>query len=234
VVSPFSTTGFDQELVRPGLARVSARALRPDRRPLILTTVRCGSGLHLGSSWEPVGPVLPDLSGVEQCDRHGHPLCLGARVGPVPRRGRRVFVTARSVLGRGQRRLPLRSSRLRPTHRVWTWMAKAPAGRCLEQSRGPRHRGQLHRPPSMPYFFSASPVAGDSDFALAGSSRWPPRRNGAYLHCRHNWFISASMTHADLDRASSMRPPASVRRPCTHSKTCLFRTAVQSQEGSAY
>jgi len=26
-------------------------------------------------------------------------------------------------------------------------------------------------------------------------------RNGVYLHPRHNWFISAAMTQADLGRA---------------------------------
>ena len=41
--------------------------------------------------------------------------------------------------------------------------------------------------------------AGDRDFALANTFAAEAARRGAFLHPRHNWFVSAATTPADLD-----------------------------------
>jgi glutamate-1-semialdehyde 2,1-aminomutase len=52
-------------------------------------------------------------------------------------------------------------------------------------------------PPAMPYLS----FAGDRNHEQATAFAAAAMRNGAYLHPRHNWFISAAMTQADLGRA---------------------------------
>ena len=49
-------------------------------------------------------------------------------------------------------------------------------------------------PPVMPYLT----FAGDQDHQLAGVFAAQALRGGAYLHPRHNWFVSAAMTGDDL------------------------------------
>src|SRR5260370_1353556 len=49
-------------------------------------------------------------------------------------------------------------------------------------------------PPVMPYLT----FAGDRDHELAGVFAAQALRGGAYLHPRHNWFVSAAMTGDDL------------------------------------
>ena len=46
----------------------------------------------------------------------------------------------------------------------------------------------------MPYLT----FAGDQDHELAGVFAAQALRGGAYLHPRHNWFVSAAMTGDDL------------------------------------
>jgi len=49
----------------------------------------------------------------------------------------------------------------------------------------------------MPYLT----FAGDRDHALGSVFAAAAIRAGLYLHPRHNWFISAAMTDADLAKA---------------------------------
>jgi glutamate-1-semialdehyde 2,1-aminomutase len=54
-------------------------------------------------------------------------------------------------------------------------------------------------PAAMPYLT----FAGDRNHELASVFAAAAARAGAYVHPRHNWFVSAAMTEADLDRALS-------------------------------
>jgi glutamate-1-semialdehyde 2,1-aminomutase len=54
-------------------------------------------------------------------------------------------------------------------------------------------------PAAMPYLT----FAGDRGHQLASTFAAAAIRAGAYLHPRHNWFISAAMTDADLAKALS-------------------------------
>ena len=49
----------------------------------------------------------------------------------------------------------------------------------------------------MPYLT----FAGDQGHRLASEFAAASMRGGVYLHPRHNWFISAAMTDADVTRA---------------------------------
>jgi glutamate-1-semialdehyde 2,1-aminomutase len=50
-------------------------------------------------------------------------------------------------------------------------------------------------PPQMPFLT----FAGDAGFALANTFAGEAAQRGAFLHPRHNWFVSAATTQADLD-----------------------------------
>jgi len=50
-------------------------------------------------------------------------------------------------------------------------------------------------PPQMPWLR----FVGDRDYTLANTFAGEAARRGAFLHPRHNWFVSAATTQADLD-----------------------------------
>jgi glutamate-1-semialdehyde 2,1-aminomutase len=54
-------------------------------------------------------------------------------------------------------------------------------------------------PSQMPFLS----FVGDVDWSIASQFAAAALRHGLYLHPRHNWFISAALTDADLDRALS-------------------------------
>ncbi|MGE5137579.1 MAG: glutamate-1-semialdehyde 2,1-aminomutase, partial [Gemmatimonadota bacterium] len=64
-------------------------------------------------------------------------------------------------------------------------------------------------PPAMPFLS----FGGDRDFRLANVFTGEAIRRGAFLHPRHNWFVSAAMTGADLEHvlAATDRAFAAVR-----------------------
>ena len=59
-------------------------------------------------------------------------------------------------------------------------------------------------PPAMPYLT----FAGDRDYELARVFAATAISAGVYLHPRHNWFISAAMTQADLKKALAVTDEA--------------------------
>ena len=56
----------------------------------------------------------------------------------------------------------------------------------------------------MPYLT----FAGDQGHRLASEFAAAAVRGGVYLHPRHNWFISAAMTDADVSRALTVTDQA--------------------------
>lgn len=200
LVSPFKhDAGFDQELVDPEFAR-GLRQLCDERgAALILDDVRCGFRLHLGSSWEPIG-VNPDLSAWSKAIANGHPLAAVLGSGAYADAAASIFVTgsfwfAASAMAASLATIgALRSEGAiaamdRMGVALRDGITRQAAARGLEIS----YTG----PPAMPYLT----FAGDRHHELGGIFAGAAIRAGTYLHPRHNWFISAAMTQADLDQA---------------------------------
>ncbi|HXB50039.1 MAG TPA: aminotransferase class III-fold pyridoxal phosphate-dependent enzyme [Streptosporangiaceae bacterium] len=202
VVSPFKhDAGFDQELVDPAFARGLRELCTQTGAALILDDVRCGFRLHLGSSWEPVG-VLPDLSAWSKAIANGHPLAAVLGSGAYADAAASIFVTgsfwfsatamAAAIATIGA----LREERaIEAMDRVGTALR---AG-ILEQAAARGIEISYTGPAAMPYLT----FAGDRGHQLASTFAAAAIRAGAYLHPRHNWFISAAMTDADLAKALS-------------------------------
>jgi glutamate-1-semialdehyde 2,1-aminomutase len=197
LVSPFRhDAGYDQELADPGFARGLRELCTATGAALILDDVRCGFRLHLGSSWEPIG-VAPDLSAWSKAIANGHP--LAAVLGSDAFRGgaERVFVTGSFWFSAVPMAAAIATvAALRAEDSV---AAMAQAGAVLKdgilaqaQARGidVNYTG----PPQMPYLT----FPGDRGHALVSEFAAEALRRGAFIHPRHNWFVSAAMTGDDI------------------------------------
>jgi len=200
VVSPFKhDAGFDQELVDPAFARGLRELCSQTGAALILDDVRCGFRLHLGSSWEPIG-VLPDLSAWSKAIANGHPLAAVLGSGAYADAAASIFVTgsfwfsgtamAAAIATIGALR---DEGAIEAMDRVGTALRTG----ILEQAMARGIEINYTGPPAMPYLT----FAGDRGHQLASTFAAAAIRAGVYLHPRHNWFISAAMTDADLAKA---------------------------------
>ena len=200
VVSPFRhDAGFDQELVDPDFARGLRELCTEAGAALILDDVRCGFRMHLGSSWEPIG-VLPDLSAWSKAIANGHALAAVLGSGAWADAAASIFVTgsfwfsatamAASIATIGALREEGAIEAMdRAGTALRTGILRQAADRGIEIS----YTG----PPVMPYLS----FPGDRDHELGSVFAAAAVRAGAYVHPRHNWFVSAAMTEADLAAA---------------------------------
>ena len=197
VVSPFKhNAGYDQELVDPEFARGLRALCDATGAALILDDVRCGFRLHLGSSWEPVG-VDPDLSAYSKAIANGHPLAAVLGNDAFRDGARQVFVTGSfwfsavpmaaaiaTIAALGEERA------VEAMERKGTELREE----ILAQARSWDLPVNYTGPAAMPYLT----FAGDEGHQLADVFAAQALRGGAYLHPRHNWFVSAAMTGDDL------------------------------------
>ncbi len=198
LVSPFKhDAGYDQELVDPAFARGLREICDAAGAALILDDVRCGFRLHLGSSWEPVG-VDPDLSAWSKAIANGHPLAAVLGNERFRDGAASVFVTGSFWFAA----VPMAAAVATITalreegaidamHRAGTVLRDGITSQAAAWGIEVNYTG----PVQMPYLT----FAGDADHALASLFAAEAVRRGAYLHPRHNWFVSAALTAQDID-----------------------------------
>jgi glutamate-1-semialdehyde 2,1-aminomutase len=197
MVSPFKhDAGYDQELVDPAFAHGLRALCDATGAALILDDVRAGFRLHLGSSWEPVG-VDPDLSAWSKAIANGHPLAAVLGHDAFRPGAERVFVTgsfwfsavpmAAAIATIGALR---DEGAIQTMHQLGTQLRDG----ILAQARSWDLAVNYTGPPAMPYLT----FAGDQDHELASVFGAQALRGGAWLHPRHNWFVSAALTGDDL------------------------------------
>ncbi len=197
LVSPFRhDAGFDQELVDPAFARGLRRLCDEKQAALILDDVRCGFRLHLGSSWEPVG-VDPDLSAWSKAIANGRALAAVLGNDKFRDGATSIFVTgsfwfaavpmAAAVATIGALK---EENAIEAMHRMGTQLRAGIIDQASSWDLAVNYTG----PPAMPYLT----FAGDRDHELGSVFAAQALRGGAYLHPRHNWFVSAAMTGDDL------------------------------------
>jgi glutamate-1-semialdehyde 2,1-aminomutase len=200
VVSPFKhDAGYDQELVDPAFARGLRELCTQTGAALILDDVRCGFRLHLGSSWEPIG-VLPDLSAWSKAIANGHPLAAVLGSGRFCDAAASIFVTGSFWFSAAAMAAAIATiGALRDEGAIQAMDAMGIALRTgiLEQGAARGIEVTYTGPAAMPYLT----FAGDRDHELGSVFAAAAIRAGLYLHPRHNWFISAAMTDADLAKA---------------------------------
>ena len=197
LVSPFRhDAGYDQELVDPAFARGLRALCDATGAALILDDVRCGFRLHLGSSWEPVG-VDPDLSAWSKAIANGHPLAAVLGNDAFRAGAQQVFVTGSFWFSAVPMAAAVATITALGEENAVEAMARAGSALrdgILAQARAWELPVNYTGPVVMPYLT----FAGDRDYELANVFTAQALRGGAYLHPRHNWFVSAAMTGADL------------------------------------
>jgi glutamate-1-semialdehyde 2,1-aminomutase len=197
LVSPFKhDAGYDQELVHPAFARGLRELCDAAGAALILDDVRCGFRLHLGSSWEPVG-VAPDLSAWSKAIANGHPLAAVLGNDQFRDGAQGIFVTgsfwfsavpmAAAIATIGALKA---EGALAAMEHAGTVIRDGIVGQAKSWSLEVNYTG----PVQMPYLT----FAGDEDHALASVFAAQAMRRGAYIHPRHNWFVSAALTDDDI------------------------------------
>jgi glutamate-1-semialdehyde 2,1-aminomutase len=200
VVSPFKhDAGYDQELVDPAFARGLRELCTQAGAALILDDVRCGFRLHLGSSWEPIG-VLPDLSAWSKAIANGHPLAAVLGSGAYRDAAASIFVTGSfwfSAAAMAASIATIRALRAESAIEAMDRAGTALRAGILEQASARGIDINYTGPAAMPYLT----FAGDRNHELGQVFAAAAIRAGLYLHPRHNWFISAAMTDADLAEA---------------------------------
>jgi glutamate-1-semialdehyde 2,1-aminomutase len=197
LVSPFKhDAGFDSELVDHGFAR-GLRALCDQKQAaLILDDVRCGFRLHLGSSWEPVG-VDPDLSAWSKAIANGRALAAVLGNDKFRDGAQSVFVTGSfwfAAVPMAAAIATIKALKEENAIEAMNRMGTQLRDGIVDQANSWDLPVNYTGPPAMPYLTFAS----DHDYELGSVFAAQALRGGAYLHPRHNWFVSAAMTGDDL------------------------------------
>jgi glutamate-1-semialdehyde 2,1-aminomutase len=158
--------------------------------------VRCGFRLHLGSSWEPLG-VDPDLSAWSKAIANGHPLAAVLGNDAFRDGARQVFATGSFWFSAVPMAAAIATITALEQERAVEAMERngtALRAGILAQARSWDLPVNYTGPPAMPYLT----FAGDEGHALGEAFAASALSGGAYLHPRHNWFVSAAMTGDDL------------------------------------
>ena len=198
VVSAFRhDMGQRQHLPTPAFA-ARVRALCDETgAALVLDDVRAGFRLHLGGSWETLG-VRPDLSAWSKAIANGHPLAAVTGHDRYREAAARVFATGSFWCGA----VPMAAAvaTLTELRRIDGPARMAAMGQRLHdglQDRARRHglAIDLSGPVQMPTLLFADDPEWKRGFAFCAEAL----RHGAYLHPKHNMFLSCAHTAADID-----------------------------------
>lgn len=198
LVSPFKhDAGYDQELVEHEFARGLREICDTSGAALILDDVRCGFRLHLGSSWEPLG-IAPDLSAWSKAIANGHPLAAVLGNDRFRDGAASIFVTGSfwfAAVPMAAAVATIRALREEGAIGAMEWAGQELRDGILAQAAAWDLAVRYTGPVQMPYLT----FAGDTGHELASVFAAEAIRRGAYLHPRHNWFVSAAMTGTDIE-----------------------------------
>jgi glutamate-1-semialdehyde 2,1-aminomutase len=198
IATPFKhNAGFDQEEVDPAFARRLRERCDQLGAALVIDEVRTGFRLNHGGSWEPLG-VNPDLSAWSKAIANGYPLAAVLGTGAYAEAASRIFVTGSFWFQAVPMAAAIATIRaLQDEDAVGTMrrigsrlrdgleeLAQA-AGVAICQT-GPVQMPNLSFP-------------GDTDYLKARAFSAVMLERGVIVHPRHNWFLSAAHTDADVD-----------------------------------
>jgi glutamate-1-semialdehyde 2,1-aminomutase len=199
IVSPFKhDAGFDQEFVDPQFARELRALCDRTGAALIMDEVRTGFRLHDGGSWEPIG-VAPDLSAWSKAIGNGYPIAAVLGSAAYSDAASQIFVTGSFWF----QAVPMAAAiaTITAIREEGAVVAMQRTGTMLQDgiARQAAEAGvaiSLTGPPAMPNL----KFPDDDELARAKTFAGTVADHGVLVHPRHNWFISAAHTDADVDR----------------------------------
>jgi glutamate-1-semialdehyde 2,1-aminomutase len=190
--------GRDQEMPTAEFAQSARRLCDLQGAALIIDDVRAGFRIDLGGSWEPLG-VRPDLSAWSKAIANGHPLAAVTGGDRFREAATKVYVTGSFWYGAVSMAAAAATIRtLRDTQAIAHMTDMGQRLRSGMETRASRHGLKLRQtgPVQMPMILFED----DPNFEKAALFCALALRNGAYLHPKHNMFLSAAHTPADVDR----------------------------------
>jgi len=196
----------DQALAQPAFALAARELSARCGAALILDDVRAGFRLDLAGSWAPLG-IAPDLSAFSKAIANGHALAAVTGRDWLREAATRVFVTGSFWCSAVSMAAALAT--LDELQRVDGPARMARAGLRLREGlarQAARHGLGLRQsgPPQMPLLL----FEGDADQSLGALFCREALARGAYLHHRHNMFLSVAHDDAAIDAVLAATEPA--------------------------
>ena len=164
---------------------------------LVLDDVRAGFRLHMGGSWETLG-VRPDLSAWSKAIANGHPLAAVTGRERLRDGAMQVFTTGSFWCGAVPMAAALATlTELRRIDGPAHMKAMGDRLRAGLSERAAHHGLRIDQsgPVQMPTVMFADDADWKRGFAFCAEAL----RHGAYLHPKHNMFMSCAHTETDID-----------------------------------
>lgn len=189
--------GRDQEMPSPEFARAVRELSAKAGAALVLDDVRAGFRLDLRGSWERLG-IRPDLSAWSKAIANGHALAAVTGADWLREAATRVFVTGSFWTASASMAAALAT--IDELHRIDGPAVMARAGQRLRdgiaaQARAHGVRLRQSGPPQMPLVLFDD----DPGQKLGEVFCREALAHGAYLHPRHNMFLSTAHDDAAID-----------------------------------
>lgn len=191
--------GTEQQPVDPAFARRIRALCDRAGAALVLDEVRTGLRIDLAGSWEPLG-IRPDLSAWSKAIANGHALAAVTGIDALRDAATRIFTTGSfwcgavaMAAGVATLEIALREGLVAHLDRVGRRLREGLATQSASHGVPVRQSGPVQMPLVL--------FEDDPDFAKGTLFCAEALAHGAYLHPRHNMFLSLAHTEADIDRA---------------------------------
>ncbi|UWU90945.1 aminotransferase class III-fold pyridoxal phosphate-dependent enzyme [Bradyrhizobium sp. CB1015] len=191
--------GFDQELPTVEFARAARRICDSKGAALLIDEVRAGFRLNAAGSWEGLG-VRPDLSAWSKAIANGHALAAVTGADWLRRAASQVFVTGSFWAGAVAMAAAVATLKIVRRDDVPTRLAQL--GQTLRDGLETRSRQfglsiRQSGPVQMPTLL----FEGDPDYRKGSAFCSAMLARGVYFHPKHNMFLCAAHTEADIAAA---------------------------------
>lgn len=191
--------GVDQQLPDPAFARRVRSLCDKAGAALILDEVRTGYRVHRAGTWETVG-VRPDLSAWSKSIANGYALAAVTGVDSLRDAATRIYATGSFWSGGVAMAAALatldvteQTDVVGHLQRMGQRFRDGIAAQSASHGVPVRQSG----PPAMPLVLFDDDAAFDKGIVFTAEAL----RRGAYLHPRHNMFLSLAHTERDIDLA---------------------------------
>ncbi|WP_201862216.1 aminotransferase class III-fold pyridoxal phosphate-dependent enzyme [Microvirga soli] len=189
--------GRDQEMPTVEFAQSARRLCDLQGAALIVDDVRAGFRIDLGGSWEPLG-IRPDLSAWSKAIANGHSLAAVTGSNRFREAATKVYVTGSFWYGAVSMAAAVATiTTLRDTQAIAHMRDMGQRLRSGMETLASRYGLALRQtgPVQMPMILFED----DPDFGKAALFCASALRHGAYFHPKHNMFLSAAHTPADIN-----------------------------------
>ena len=191
--------GIDQELPSAEFARAARALCDRTGAALVLDEVRTGLRLHVAGSWEPLG-IRPDLSAWSKAIANGHALAAVTGTDALRDAAGRIFTTGSfwaggvaMAAGLATLAVARRDGLVAHLERIGSLFRQGLAEQAAALGIGIRQTG----PVQMPLVLFDDDPAWEKGFTFCAEAL----RHGAYLHPKHNMFLSLAHTEAHIAQA---------------------------------